>query len=524
MKIEKIVAKTTDLENGEMKEFLVGEVEVLLVRDNNNFYALGSTCPHFGAPLEEGVLHQHHIRCPWHQACFDVVTGDLKEPPSLDSLARFDVRIEDDNVIVIVEEDASETRHPDMAKYNPDADKQTFIIVGTGAAGATAAEAMRQGGFEGKILMLTKESRLPYDRTGLSKGFLKSEDQEPEMLRSEEFYSEYGIEVLTGHNVTGVDAHSKKLMLDNGKYLKYDKVLLAPGSIPREVDVPGAGLDNVITLRNPDNSLKIRSLAQKGAKLVIIGASFIGMEISANLAEKGLYITIVAPEELPYQRILGAEVGSMYKEIHENSGTVFKLGRKVARFEGNKSVEKVVLDNGETLESDFVVTGVGVRPATDFLKNMELNPDRSVTVDKHFQVTEDIYAAGDIVSFIDWRSGERIRIEHWRLAEQLGRVAGFNMAGKETEYRSIPFFWTNQLGVNLRYVGYAKDWDEIIFHGKPSMRNFVAYYIKNDKVMAASGAGKIAHMPAIAELMRTDQMPEPDELRQGIVNMTKRLN
>ena len=523
MKAEKVVAKVSDLQDGEMKEVKVGELGVLLVRSDGKFYAVGSKCTHFGGPLEEGTLHGHRVRCPWHQACFDVVTGNMEEPPALDSLSRFEVRVEADDVIVTVPENAQGRRVPDMVKHNPDADDRTFVIIGTGAAGNAAAEALRQDGFEGRVVMVTREERLPYDRTGLSKGFLKSDDTEPQMLRTGGFYDEYGIEVLTKHEVVSVDTAGKKVAFQGGASLEYDKLLLAPGSVPRRLDVPGASLENISTLRNPDNANFIKSSIRDGSRIVILGASFIGMETAASLAERDISITIAAPSSVPFENTLGKEIGQMYKELHEENGISFRLGAKVARFAGNGKVEEVILDDGEGLPADFVLMGVGVQPATGFLKGMNLNPDGSLSVDENFQVAEDIYAAGDIASFIDWRTGERVRIEHWRLAEQHGRIAAHNMAGRESEYRSIPFFWTNQLGVNLGYMGYVKEWDEIIFKGNLSERDFAAYYVRDNRILAATGAGSTVQKTAIAELMRTDQMPTPDELRRGSVDMERLL-
>ena len=523
MKAEKVVAKVSDLQDGEMKEVKVGELGVLLVRSDGKFYAVGSKCTHFGGPLEEGTLHGHRVRCPWHQACFDVVTGNMEEPPALDSLSRFEVRVEADDVIVTVPENAQGRRVPDMVKHNPDADDRTFVIIGTGAAGNAAAEALRQDGFEGRVVMVTREERLPYDRTGLSKGFLKSDDTEPQMLRTGGFYDEYGIEVLTKHEVVSVDTAGKKVAFQGGASLEYDKLLLAPGSVPRRLDVPGASLENISTLRNPDNANFIKSSIRDGSRIVILGASFIGMETAASLAERDISITVVAPSSVPFENTLGKEIGQMYKELHEENGISFRLGAKVARFAGNGKVEEVILDDGEGLPADFVLMGVGVQPATGFLKGMNLTPDGSLSVDENFQVAEDIYAAGDIASFIDWRTGERVRIEHWRLAEQHGRIAAHNMAGRESEYRSIPFFWTNQLGVNLGYMGYVKEWDEIIFKGNLSERDFAAYYVRDNRILAATGAGSAVQKTAIAELMRTDQMPTPDELRRGSVDMERLL-
>jgi NADPH-dependent 2,4-dienoyl-CoA reductase/sulfur reductase-like enzyme len=428
-----------------------------------------------------------------------------------------------EDVIVSIPEDSTGRRIPDMAKHNPQIDSRTFAIIGTGAAGSAAAETLRQAGFAGRVVMVTREERLPYDRTGLSKGFLKSEDSEPGMLRSADFYDEYDIEVLTKREVIDIDAADKKIAFQGGSSMKYDRLLLATGSIPRRLNIVGASLENVSTLRNPDDANFIKSMSQGGSRIVIVGASFIGMETAASLVENDVSITVVAPESVPFQNTLGKEIGQMYKDLHEENGISFNLGSKIAWFQGEKKVQKVVLEGGDVLEADFVLMGVGVQPATGFLKGLELNPDGSLSVDKNFRVAEDIYAAGDIASFTDWRTGERIRIEHWRLAEQHGRIAARNMAGKETEFRSLPFFWTNQLRVSLGYMGYVKDWDDIIIHGELSERNFAAYYVKDGRILAACGAGSAVQKTAIAELMRTNQMPTLDELRQGPVDMNQKL-
>ena len=526
MKIEKVVAKVNDLKDGEMKEIKIGELGILLVHTDGKFYAVGSECTHFGGPLAEGTLHNHRVLCPWHQACFDVVTGNMEEPPALDSLSRFEVRVEGDDVIVTIPENAQGRRVADMVKHSPNKDGRSFVIIGTGAAGNAAAEALRQDGFEGRVVMITREKRLPYDRTGLSKGFLKSDDTDPEMLRTADFYDKYDIEILTNHEVTGVDIENKKVAFQKGSSLKYDKLLLAMGSIPRLLDVPGASLENISTLRNPDNANLIKSMTKEGSRIVIMGSSFIGMETAASLIGKklpNLSITIVALDSVPFEKTLGKEIGQMYKKLHEDNGISFQLNTRVARFAGNGKIEEVILDNGNKLPADFVLIGVGVQPATGFLKSMKLNPDGSLSVDKHFQAAKDIYAAGDIASFIDWRTGERIRIEHWRLAEQHGRIAAHNMVGKEAEYRGVPFFWTNQLGVSLGYMGYVKEWDDIIIKGELAARNFAAYYVKDNRILAAAGAGSAVQKTAIAELMRIDQMPTPDKLRQGQVDMNELL-
>ncbi len=520
--MDRIVAKVSDLQDGEMKEITItDEKSILLVRVDGKFYALGSKCTHVGAPLAEGVLYQHHVRCPWHQACFDIVTGNLEEPPALDALPYYSVRVEGEDVIVSLPEELKEKRIADMARYNKAKDSREFVILGAGGAGNSAAEALRQDEFHGKITMITKESHLPYDRTQLSKGYIKNPESKPPILRSEDFYKDYDIEILTNHEVMNLDPTSKTITFKGNSKIKYDKVLIATGSKPRKLNVPGVDLENIFTLRSLDDADKIKSSAINSSRVVVVGASFIGMETAAHLTERGLSVTVVATEEYPFQTLLGDEIGKAYKALHESKGVSFRLSNKVARFEGNGKVEAVVLENGEELEADLVIMGIGVQPVTDFLSGIPLNADGSVTVDKNFRVSEDIYAAGDIASFIDWRTNEYIRIEHWRLAEQHGRISAHNMVGKESEFRSIPFFWSNQLGFNLRYIGYIKDWDEIIFQGDPATRNFGAFYVKNGKILAVSGAGSDVKMPAVAELMQANLMPTVDELRQSRIDMAQ---
>jgi NADPH-dependent 2,4-dienoyl-CoA reductase/sulfur reductase-like enzyme len=369
--------------------------------------------------------------------------------------------------------------------------------------------------------MVTRESCLPYDRTQLSKGYLKSDESAPPTIRSQDFYTQRDIEVLLDHEVVNVDAANKDIIFRDGSSLKYDKLLLATGGTPRCLTVPGVSLKNILMLRNLDDATRLRAVAEKGSKAVVIGASFIGLETAATLTERGLSVTVVAIESVPFEQILGVEIGEMYRALHEGNGVSFQLGTTVERFDGNAEVKKTVLKNGEMLDTDLVLMGIGVQPATDFLKCVDLDTDGSIKVDKHLHAGNDIYAAGDIASFIDWRTGGRIRIEHWRLAGEHGRIAARNMLGKEMEYLSIPFFWTDQFGFSLRYAGYVKGWDEIIFRGKPSTRNFAAFYAKDDQVLAAAGGGNVVKMAAVAEVMRRGLMPSPDQLRDGNIDLEK---
>lgn len=524
MAVEAVVAKVFDLQDGDMKEVKVGETTVLLSRIKGEFHAVGGICSHYGGNLAEGTCKGERVYCPWHMSAFNMITGDLEEPPGLDAVPRFEVRIEGEDVIVSVPEGAGDRRVPTMAKQNAAADPRTFVILGAGAAGLAAGEALRQDGFQGRVVMITQEKRLPYDRPELSKNYLAGANpQEVLWLRPREFFAAHDLEIFLEKKVTRVEAAAKSLTFADGAVMNYDALLLASGGVARPLEAPGGELANVFTLRNTEDAEAIMAAAQEGANAVIVGASFIGMETAGSLSARGCKVTVVAPGPVPFQRTLGPEIGRMWQQVLEENGVSFRLGARVTRLEGQGRVEAVVLDNGEELPADLVIAGVGVKPATEMLRGVPLNPDGSVTVDERLRVADGLYAAGDIARFPDWRTGELIRIEHWRLAMQHGRVAAHNMAGKETAFRDVPFFWTERLDIHFQYVGYASSWDEIIYQGDPAGRDFLAFYVKNQRVLAVAGCRHLQEMTAIIELMRLDRLPAPEELRRGPVDFLQRL-
>ncbi|MBC8123692.1 MAG: FAD-dependent oxidoreductase, partial [Gemmatimonadaceae bacterium] len=277
--VEALVAQASDLEDGQMKQVSVGKTEVLLARTGGKFYAVGAFCSHYGAPLAKGVMSGERVVCPWHNACFSLVSGDQIEPPGLDALARYEVRLEGENVIVRVPEETSGLRTPDMAAHNPDADGRVFVVLGAGAAGSAAVEMLRQTGFEGRIVMLTQEARLPYDRTRLSKDyFIGKVSPEKMPLRTPEFYQEHQIEVLCNQKVVRVNIGAKTIDFEDGTTLAYDSLLLASGGKPRRLPVEGAELKNVFTLRNFEDTNRILAAARGASRAVVVGSSFIGME------------------------------------------------------------------------------------------------------------------------------------------------------------------------------------------------------------------------------------------------------
>lgn len=522
--ISAIVAQADDLKDGQMRQVSVGETEVLLTRVNGDFHALGATCTHYGAPLIRGVLKGERIVCPWHNACFHAQSGALLEPPGFDGLPCYPVQVKGQDVVVTVPQEQQSAQTPEMAAYDPEADSRVFVILGAGAAGSIAAETLRQDGFQGRVVMISSEDTLPYDRPKMSKQYLAGdpEEAEPFIWRSQHFYDQHGIELRLGQAVTQVDPSQKSITFVDHSTLSYDSLLLVTGGKPRFLRVPGAELENIFTLQSYKDAEQIIAAAKPGSQVVVIGSSFIGMEAAASLRERQLTVTVVSPDSVPLEKILGAELGKVFQQEHQRHGVSFRLQTKATQFEGEGKVKTVVLETGDRLPADLVVIGIGVQPVTDYLTGVERNQDQSLSTNEHLQVMEGLYAAGDIAQFpLD---GKPTRIEHWRLAAQHGRIAADNMSGKAVKFKGVPFFWTGQFELKLRYVGHAKTWEEVIVDGDLAELKFIAYYIQNHQVVAVAGNQRNPEMTAISELMRLQQLPAVEQLRQGGFDPLTALN
>jgi NADPH-dependent 2,4-dienoyl-CoA reductase/sulfur reductase-like enzyme/nitrite reductase/ring-hydroxylating ferredoxin subunit len=491
---------------------------VVLARASGEYYAFGGKCSHYGGPLNEGVLKGHTVICPWHHACFDIRSGLRLEPPALNDIPHYPVQVVDGMVTVTLPNDnqTAPQRSADSA------DTRTFVIVGGGAAGNAAAEALLRGGFTGKIIILSADSAVPVDRPNLSKDYLDGHAQPDWIpLRGPDWYAARGIDLRLNTRVTGVNPEAHILSLEGGTTLRYDKLLLATGGIPRHLrNVPGADLGGIYVLRTLADADRIIEAAKYGQKAVIIGASFIGMEVAASLAGgRGTSVTVVAPEQVPFATVLGEEIGHMFQQVHEQNNVRFCLNDGVTGFSGQDGrVQQVQLKSGQSLEADFVVVGIGVSPATDFLSDSGLrlhDRDHSVLVNANLQTSHaDIYAAGDIARWEDGSEGGT-RIEHWRLAQQHGILAAQNLLGGSDDMNAhVPFFWTTQWKITLNYVGHATKWDEIIFRGgKPEDKKFIAFYVMGGELKAAAGCGYDTELDAIEYIMR-DRMPlTPDQMR-----------
>jgi len=517
---EVAVFKLSEINDGEMKEVQAGTTPVLLARVNGKCYALAAHCTHYGAPLAEGALSGNRIVCPWHHACFNAENGDLEEPPALDALPNFPVRIDGDDVFVDISNISTDRRTPEMMRQNAEADKRVFVILGGGAAGYMAAQTLREDNFRGRIILITQEDRTPYDRPNLSKDYLHGH-AEPEWmpLRADDFFERYDIEILRGKEALKVDSKARAITFADSTLINYDKLLVATGGIPRKIEMPGSDLKNIFVLRSFDNADSIIAAAKDAKRAIVIGASFIGMEAAFSLRERGLSVTVIAPDKVPFERTLGPEIGGLFQRVHESKGVEFRLGSQAESFDGEEIVKAVILNSGERLETDLVVVGVGVMPATSFLEGFETQKDGGINVDKYLSVEDGLYAAGDIASFPDPRTGERTRIEHWRTALQQGRVAAHNMAGKPTAFTSVPFFWTTQFDVTLNYVGHAHGWDEIIFQGDVEIQDFLAFYIKDKQITAVAGMNRDHDLAYAEEMIRLDRMPSLEHLRRGSFNV-----
>ncbi len=457
----KRVARKEGLKDGLAISVTVDETDIFLVRLGESVYAIEGECTHYGAPLCDGLLKGKEVICPWHNARFDITTGRLKAAPALDDLRRFPLKVEDGEIYL------GPPESPSLYKpvIFPGSDSPTFVIVGAGAAGNAAAETLRREGFSGRILLITAENRMPYDRPTLSKGFLSGEAL-PEWLplRSEGFYEELSIELLTGRRVERLRLDERRIIFSGGEEMGFDKALLATGGIPRRIPIPGGNLQNVFVLRSMADAEAIREAAEKAERAIVLGASFMGMEVAASFRERGLKVELVAPEEIPMRRVFGDHIGRWFQRMHEKQGVQFHLGVTPGKIEKMTRGLYVHLSDGSILEADLVVAGLGVDLAVGYLEDTDLFHNGSILVDGHLQTKiRGIFAAGDIAAFPDHRTGRIQRIEHWVVAETQGQHAARAMLGSEAHYDEIPFFWTRQYSQSIKYIGYAESFDRIAF-------------------------------------------------------------
>ncbi len=509
-----LVCKSSDLNPGEMRKFPAGNTEILLCNLAGTFTAVHPKCSHYGAPLEEGVLNGFRIVCPWHHACFDARTGRHLEAPGCDALKSYPVDVREGDVWVRVDEESEEGfTHNPMSLGKRKADLP-YVIVGGGPGAIHAAEGLRQGGYDGPITMITSEEHLPYDRTQLTKGFLSGDRSAKKMLlRPAKFFKTHHINVMLGKRVTKVDVTKRQVVLANGQEVKYAKCCVATGSAPKALDVRGSQLPGILPIRTWEDAEAVREAVKGKKEVVIVGSSFIGLEAAMVLAKAECKVTVIAPEEVPFGKTFGTRVGKVIQRWHEDAGVHFRLDAKIDGFEGVRKVTALRLENGDKLKASVVLYGIGVRPNSKLIDGIDADESGGIRVNRHMYAGDDLWVAGDIASAPQAVDGSYARIEHWRVAAQQGTVAGNHMAGTKRSLMSVPFFWTNQAGQNLRYAGHHTDADQILFDGRPEEGPFLAFYVEVNQVSAVLGFGRDKDVAAIHELMWLREMPRADKLK-----------
>ena len=482
-----------DLPEGKPVLGHAGGKATILVRRGATVYAIGAKCTHYGGPLADGLVVGDTIRCPWHHACFHLATGEAIGPPALDPVASLEVIREDDRVRVGGRRTPPPPRHPVSSPAS-------ILVLGSGAAGAAAVETLRHEGYSGPVTLVGAEP--PVDRPNLSKHYLAGKAKEEWIpLRGEAFYHGIGVDLVTGDPARSLDLGAKSATLESGRRLEFDALLYATGAEPVRLPLPGADRPEVHVLRTFADSRAIIARASNAGRAVVVGASFIGLEVAASLRSRGLEVDVVAPEAVPLARILGDELGAFVRAVHEAKGVRFHLGRKPAAI-GDGSV---TLDDGTVLPCDFVVMGVGVRPRLALAEAAGLAVDRGVVVDEQLQAAPGVWAAGDVARYPDWRSGQPVRIEHWVVAERMGQAAARNMLGAGLPYRDVPFFWSAHFDVKLDYVGHAEAWDAIEVRGSLEGRDALVAYRQAGRVAAVVTVGRDrASLEVEAAMERSD--------------------
>jgi NADPH-dependent 2,4-dienoyl-CoA reductase/sulfur reductase-like enzyme/nitrite reductase/ring-hydroxylating ferredoxin subunit len=453
---------------------------VLVARRGEEIFAIGATCTHYGGPLAKGLMVDCTVRCPWHHARFDLRTGEAIAAPALNNVTcyKFDKRAQ--QFFVTGKIDEKPVRKP---KSSP----ASVVIVGAGAAGGAAAEMLRREGYEGPVTLIGADEFLPYDRPNLSKDYLAGAAPEEWIpLRSADFYREQNIDIITSTSVTAIDSAAKQVTLSDGRTLRYGVLLLATGATPIHLSIPGHDLPHVCYLRTLADSRRIIEKAKAAKRAVVIGSSFIGLEVAWSLRKRKLEVAVVGKGSEPLEKALGRELGHLVRKTHEQNSVKFHLGRTPATIQ-ERSVE---LDDGTKLDCDLVVIGIGVQPNIAIAEQAGITTDNGVLVDEFLQTNvPDIFAAGDIARWPDPRAG-RIRVEHWVVAQRHGQTAARNMLGARERFTLPPFFWSNHFDLHIHYVGHGDAKDQAIVSGDLKDKVASVVFRAGDKFRAIASVGR----------------------------------
>ncbi len=455
-----------------------GDEEVLLLRDGDRVRAVGARCTHYDGPLADGLRDGDRISCPWHHATFDADTGTPLEPPALDDVPCYRV-IRQSGLVKV-----DGRRRPAIEGPTSLKGPGSITILGGGAAGAAAVETLRREGYQGPITLVAAEPSGPVDRPNLSKDYLAGKAEEDWIpLRPASFYEDRHVRMVLGRTATELDAERRTLLLDDGQSVPYEALLLATGAEPRQLSIPGVPAPHVFTLRSLGDSQNIVEAASAAHRAVVVGASFLGMEVAASLRQRGLEVRVVAPEQHPLLRVLGPELGQLVREIHEDHGVELHLRHTLQRVEPGR----VVLDDGTPLAADLVVTAVGVEPRTRLAEAAGLEVDDGVLVDERLRTSrEGIWAAGDVARWPGPQAPGTQRIEHWVTAQKLGQAAARSILGDRRPFDGVPFFWSMHYDVPIAYVGHAGEWDRTEVRGSVADRDALVGYRRDGRIRAVA--------------------------------------
>lgn len=491
-----------DLADGAMLTGYANNEPILLVRRGDEYLAISAKCTHHGAPLDQGLLVDDTVRCPWHHACFSLRTGEALRAPALDPLPCWEVKHREGRVYVTGKQERDPLASLRPATAAPGSTHpQSVVIVGGGAAGSAAAEMLRREGYTGRLTLLDGESEAPYDRPHISKEF--PDEAESIALRPPGFYEAHGVEVVH-EQVAYLDVKARQVRTAGGSSYPYEALVLATGAEPVRLDIAGADLPHVHVLRSLADHAAVVAGAQRAQRVVVLGASFIGLEVAAGLRARGLEVHVVAPDQIPLARVLGPELGALVQAKHEQQGVVFHLQQKAARIE----INAVILENGESLMAELVVVGIGVRPRLALAEAAGLVLDRGVVVNEFLETSiPGIYAVGDIARWPDRHTGQRIRVEHWAVAQRQGQTAARNVLGQRERFEAVPFFWSQHYNLSVRYSGHAEQWDQLTRAGSPAAgpaASFV-FRLKGRTLAVASMQRDVENLQAEVALESNDE-------------------
>jgi NADPH-dependent 2,4-dienoyl-CoA reductase/sulfur reductase-like enzyme/nitrite reductase/ring-hydroxylating ferredoxin subunit len=460
----------------------VGDEEVLIVKRESEIFAIGAHCTHYHGPLAEGLVVGDTIRCPWHHACFSLRTGEAIRAPALDPVACWKVERQGD--MVLVREKLPVVDPKPVSRDSRGLWPESVVIVGGGAAGLAAADVLRREGFDRPLVMLSADEAPPSDRPNLSKDYLAGKAQEDWIpLRPPDYYSNQHIELVLNTPVSALDLRARTVTVEDGRTYPFGALLIATGAEPVRLTVPGADDSHLFYLRTIADSNAIIAKAPSAKRAVVVGASFIGLEVAASLRARGIDVDIVAQGSRPMERILGPAVGRFVQDLHESNGVKFHLGRTVTRVDGGR----VTLNDQTILAAEMVVVGIGVRPRLALAERARLSIDRGIVVNEYLETSASgVFAAGDIARWPDRHSGERIRVEHWVVAERQGQTAARNVLGRRERFDAVPFFWSQHYDVTINYVGHAEAWDTIEIDGRLEDHDCTIIYLRGRRKLAVA--------------------------------------